>query len=72
MISLGLISLFIRFIIEVAIIVFSSILLLLVAGLDELYGKDIPIASIAEDIVLAVYIPPQAPGPGQALLIILS
>src|SRR5690625_2552436 len=37
-----------------------------VAGLDELPGKLIPIASIAEDIVLAVYIPPHEPGPGQA------
>ena len=26
-----------------------------------------PIASIAEDMVFAVYIPPQAPAPGQAL-----
>ena len=25
-----------------------------------------PIASIADDIVLAVYIPPHEPGPGQA------
>ena len=29
-----------------------------------------PIASIAEDMVLAVYIPPQAPAPGQAFLTI--
>jgi hypothetical protein len=29
-----------------------------------LYGRDIPIVSIAEAIVLAVYIPPQAPAPG--------
>ena len=42
----------------------------LVAGLEELYGRDIPIASIADDIVLAVYIPPQAPAPGQAFFII--
>ena len=38
-----------------------------VAGAEELYGSDIPIASIALAIVLAVYIPPQAPAPGQAL-----
>ena len=37
-----------------------------VAGSDELYGSDMPIASIAEAIVLAVYMPPQAPAPGQA------
>ena len=37
-----------------------------VAGSDELYGSDMPIASIAEAIVLAVYMPPHAPAPGQA------
>ena len=36
------------------------------AGREELPGKLIPIASMAEAMVLAVYIPPQAPGPGQA------
>ena len=36
------------------------------AGIDELYGSDMPRASIAEAIVLAVYMPPQAPAPGQA------
>ena len=36
------------------------------AGLDELYGKLNPIASMAAAIVFAVYIPPQAPAPGQA------
>ena len=39
----------------------------LTAGLEELKGKDIPNASIAEAIVLAVYIPPHAPAPGHAL-----
>ena len=34
--------------------------------LDE-WGKDIPKASMAVAIVLAVYIPPQAPGPGHEL-----
>ena len=71
-ISLGFISFLIKFKIELAIIFFSFDLSLLTAGFDELYGSDIPIASIADDMVLAVYIPPQAPGPGQALLIILS
>jgi hypothetical protein len=28
------------------------------------YGRDIPRASMAVAIVLAVYMPPQAPGPG--------
>ena len=36
-----------------------------VAGVQEEYGSDMPSASIADAIVLAVYIPPQAPGPGQ-------
>ena len=35
------------------------------AGIDELYGSDMPSASIAEAMVLAVYMPPQAPAPGQ-------
>ena len=35
-----------------------------VAGIDELYGSDIPNASIADAIVFAVYIPPHAPAPG--------
>ena len=47
----------------------SSIFSILTAGLDELYGNPIPNASIAEAIVLAVYIPPHAPAPGQAFLI---
>src|SRR5699024_10223085 len=37
------------------------------AGLDAVLGKLIPIASIAEAIVLAVYIPPNEPAPGHAL-----
>ena len=36
-------------------------------GYFYLYGRDIPIASMAEAIVFAVYIPPQAPAPGQEL-----
>ena len=43
-----------------------------VAGFDELKGKVIPKASIAEAIVFAVYIPPQAPAPGQAFSTIWS
>ena len=31
------------------------------AGVEELYGNERPIASIATAIVLAVYKPPQAP-----------
>src|SRR5690606_3617374 len=41
----------------------------LMAGVEELKGNDIPKASIADAIVFAVYIPPQAPAPGQALCI---
>ena len=40
------------------------------AGLEEEYGKLIPNASMADAIVLAVYIPPQAPAPGHACCII--
>ena len=36
------------------------------AGMDAAPGMDIPMASIAEDMVLAVNIPAQAPSPGQA------
>ena len=35
------------------------------AGLEEEKGKLIPRASMAEAMVFAVYIPPQAPAPGQ-------
>ena len=38
------------------------------ASCAELSGKLIPRASIADDIVLAVYIPPQEPAPGIALV----
>ena len=37
-----------------------------VAGVEELYGSVMPSASDAVDIVLAVYMPPHAPAPGQA------
>ncbi|KAH3659803.1 hypothetical protein OGATHE_005848 [Ogataea polymorpha] len=36
------------------------------AGAEDEPGRDIPITSAAEAMVLAVYIPPQDPGPGQA------
>mmetsp|Transcript_11041 Transcript_11041/g.20034 ORF Transcript_11041/g.20034 Transcript_11041/m.20034 type:complete len:390 (+) Transcript_11041:309-1478(+) len=36
------------------------------AGLEDVYGKASPNASTAVAIVLAVYMPPQAPAPGQA------
>lgn len=39
------------------------------AGLLLLYGRLIPIASIALAIVFAVYMPPQAPAPGHAFLL---
>ena len=38
-----------------------------VASCAELFGRLIPMASIAEAIVFAVYIPPHEPGPGIAL-----
>ena len=34
------------------------------AGMEDEYGTDMPSASIADAIVFAVYMPPQAPGPG--------
>ena len=68
-ISRGLISFSIRIRICFPAAMHSSSLLLLIAGLDELYGNDIPKASIAEAIVFAVYIPPQAPAPGIDFLI---
>src|SRR5690606_9928366 len=37
-----------------------------VAGMDALYGSVMPRASAALAIVLAVYMPPQAPAPGHA------
>ena len=66
-ISLGLISFSIKCFSAFPTRSHSSFLSGLTAGLDELYGKAIPKASMAEAMVLAVYIPPQAPAPGQAL-----
>ena len=48
----------------------SFFLFELTAGFDELYGNAMPSASIEEAMVLAVYIPPQAPAPGQAFFTI--
>ena len=42
------------------------------ASCAELPGKDKPKASIADAIVLAVYMPPQLPGPGMAVRSISS
>ena len=70
MISLGLISFSIKLRIAFPAFIHSTAFSLLKAGLEELKGKLIPNASIAEAIVFAVYIPPQAPAPGHALLTI--
>ena len=35
--------------------------------MEALPGRVMPIASMADAIVLAVYMPPQAPGPGHAV-----
>src|SRR6187551_3819853 len=48
----------------------SSFLDWSMAGLDDEFGNDMPSASMAEAMVLAVYIPPQAPAPGQEFLMI--
>uniref|UniRef100_A0A0A9UKJ9 Uncharacterized protein n=1 Tax=Arundo donax TaxID=35708 RepID=A0A0A9UKJ9_ARUDO len=37
------------------------------AGVEELYGRLMPMVSIADAIVFAVYIPPHAPAPGHEL-----
>ena len=69
-ISKGFKSLTNRFLIALPQFSDSITFILLLAGFEELKGKDIPKASIADAIVLAVYIPPHAPAPGQAFLII--
>src|SRR5690349_7948580 len=45
----------------------SSSLFWLTASCAELLGSDKPSASIADAMVLAVYMPPQLPGPGIAV-----
>ena len=42
------------------------------AGLDDEYGSDMPMASTAEAMVLAVYMPPHDPAPGHALWMMSS
>ena len=69
-ISKGFKSLISRFLIALPQFSDSISLSLLLAGFDELKGKDMPKASMAEAIVFAVYIPPHAPAPGHAFLII--
>ena len=44
----------------------SSLFSVFTAGMEAFPGRAMPMASIAEAMVLAVYIPPQAPAPGQA------
>ena len=66
MISLGLISFSIKSTTAVPAFFASIFLSSETASWAELSGRLIPKASIAEDIVLAVYIPPQEPGPGIA------
>ena len=68
--SKGFISISIRLFIAFPVSCETLFLELLFAGIDEENGKDIPRASIAEAIVFAVYIPPQAPEPGHDFLII--
>ena len=63
-ICLGRISCIIRFLMAAPTFKVSVFLSWLSAGLDDEKGRLIPNASIADDIVLAVYIPPHAPGPG--------
>ena len=36
------------------------------AGVEEVMGRAMPMVSMAAAMVLAVYMPPQAPAPGQA------
>ncbi len=59
-----------KFLSDKAVLSLSEILFGFSAGMEELYGNEKPIASIAEAMVFAVYIPPQAPAPGIALLMI--
>ena len=69
-ISSGLISFKINFSMDFPTSFDKLSLFELFAGMEEENGSDIPNASIAEAIVLAVYIPPHAPEPGQDFLII--
>ena len=70
MMSNGFKSSSINFFIAFPVSLDIEFLILLFAGIEEENGNDIPNASIAEAIVFAVYIPPQAPDPGQDFFII--
>lgn len=65
MMSLGLRSISSRVRIALPAAYASALFSLESAGILLEYGKLIPIASIAVAMVLAVYMPPHAPGPGQ-------
>ena len=65
-ISRGLISLAIKFTTAAPASLASNLLSSETASCAELSGKLMPKASIADDMVFAVYIPPQEPGPGIA------
>mmetsp|Transcript_80 Transcript_80/g.178 ORF Transcript_80/g.178 Transcript_80/m.178 type:complete len:206 (-) Transcript_80:693-1310(-) len=67
MMSLGLRSSLRRFRIAAPAIRHSSIFRGSSAGMELLYGSVMPRASMAVAMVLAVYMPPQAPAPGQEL-----
>ncbi len=67
MISSGLISFSSRFMTAAAARRQSSFLCSETASWAELFARLIPSASMAEAIVFAVYMPPQAPGPGMAV-----
>src|SRR3989338_11597387 len=66
MISLGLMFFLMRLRSALPASYASCSFFLSTAGRDAPPGRLIPMDSIAEDIVLAVYIPPHAPGPGHA------
>ncbi len=67
MISLGRILLRSRYIAARPASMQSCALSFEIAACAELFGRLMPIASMAEAMVLAVYMPPQEPGPGIAV-----
>jgi len=70
--SLGLMFFSMHILIASAAFAHSRILAGDSAGFEDEPGRHSPMASIAVDIVLAVYMPPQAPAPGQAFSTISS
>jgi len=64
--SRGLISLSMQILMASAALTHSRIFAGDVAGVEEEPGRESPIDSIAVAMVLAVYMPPQAPAPGHA------